>query len=67
MLIILILIGVYYLINILLFAGIHTKKTSNRLTNSSINNNIAVSNIQNNEIKEPLLSFINETQYDVGY
>ena len=63
MLIILILIGVYYLINILLFAGIHTKKTSN----SSINNNIAVSNIQNNEIKEPLLSFINETQYDVGY
>tara|TARA_B110001469_G_scaffold126092_1_gene142868 strand:+ start:8977 stop:9189 length:213 start_codon:yes stop_codon:yes gene_type:complete len=67
MLIVLILIGIYYLINILVFAGIHTKKTSNRLSNTYVNNNTIVSNIQNNDIKEQLLSVVNDNQYDVGY
>lgn len=67
MIILLIFIGCYYLINFLIFAGIHTKKTSinnkqsNRIT-SVVNNNFL-----NNEIQEPLLSPVSEAQYDVGY
>ena len=76
MLIILILIGIYYLINVLIFAGIHTKKTSNAASKpsyTSINNKQSnritsvVNNFRNNEIQEPLLSPVSETQYDVGY
>ena len=76
MLIILILIGIYYLINVLIFAGIHTKKTSNTASKpyyTSINNTPSnsitsvVNNFRNNEIQEPLLSPVSEMQYDVGY
>jgi hypothetical protein len=77
MLIILILIGCYYLINVLIFVGIHTKKTSNvayKPSYTSINNtqsnritSVVNNNFRNNEIQEPLLSPVSETQYDVGY
>ena len=77
MIILLIFIGCYYLINFLIFAGIHTKKTSNGVSNSSyksINNknsngftSVVNNNIRNNEIQEPLLSPVSEAQYDVGY
>ena len=69
---ILILIGCYYLINALIFVGIHAKKTSNIASKSSytsIHNNTLnpVLNTRNNEINEPLLSPVSETQYDVGF
>jgi hypothetical protein len=74
---ILILIGCYYLINALIFAGIHTKKTSSYTSSNitsyqSLNNKhstgiTSVVNIRNNGIIEPLLSPDNEPHYDVGY
>ena len=74
---ILILIGCYYLINALIFAGIHTKKTSsytssNTASYSSLNNKhstgiASMVNIRNNGIIEPLLSPESETHYDIGY
>jgi hypothetical protein len=61
---IIILIGCYYLITVLIFTVIHNKKTSNI---ASKQNNTSIHNILNNTINEPLLSPINEPQYDIGY
>ena len=68
MVILLILIGCYYLINMLIFAGIHTKKTSNiapKSSYTSINNkhsnsitSAVYNNVRNNEIQEPLLPLL---------